>query len=71
METIKELEITKLRNEVKELRDFLEKIRRELGAILDILIELLPHQKADEIHRIGVLMASVRDLIKEIEKYVR
>ena len=51
-------------------RGILRSVKTELGSILDTLIELLPRQNPNYIQEYALLMTRVRELIKDIEKYV-
>ena len=54
-------------NREKELEACLRDTKRELGYTLDALIELLPHQKQENLSDYALILARIRDLIKNIE----
>jgi len=68
--TALKVDITALRSKVSDLEDILRSVKTELGSILDTLIELLPRQNPNYIQEYALLMTRVRELIKDIEKYV-
>jgi len=55
---------------ISELVDLLKNVKMELGSILDTLIDLLPRQNPNYIQEYALLMARVRELIKDIEGYL-
>ena len=56
-----------LESRVRDLETCLKEVKRELGSILDSLIDLLPKQHPNYITTYAVIMSTIRDMIKEIE----
>ena len=56
-----------LEGRVRDLETCLKDVKRELGCVLDSLIDLLPKQNPNYITTYAVIMSAIRDLIKEIE----
>jgi len=69
-ETVEEESPLERALKITDLMDLLKDVKMELGSILDTLIELLPRQNPNYIQEYALLMARVRELIRDIEKYV-
>ena len=69
-ETVEEESPLERALKITDLMDLLKDVKMELGSILDTLIDLLPRQNPNYIQEYALLMARVRELIRDIEKYV-
>ena len=56
-----------LERKVRDLESHLKSVRRELGYVLDALIELLPRQNPNYFSEYAIILARIRDIIKDIE----
>ena len=63
------MEVTRLGNEVEDLRELLRQIKGDLGSVIYGLIGVLPHLRSDDIKEVSVVLMRIRDIIRDIEKY--